>query len=547
MRNARVKPTSFPYEVDGLNGVVRFDSDVGRWDFLDLTGSHGPASLAGAAALSSAAGRPRLDLTLAATDVPLDRSLRAALPDGPAAVWDLLRPAGTADARLEIGWSPDRPVMVAAPEFRVRGASVNLTAFPLPLRDVNVRGGYVPGPEPGGGGVRIDAFAAVHRERTPAGEVELRTAGSGTASHRADGEWVLDLTNVRTDGLSFGPALRAAVPAGLRDALDSVNLRGPVDLRVRQLQMRGLADDPGATTAAWDVAANLARNTAELGADVTFEGGRVTCGGRYDGRAIELDGTLRSPAATLLDHSLSNVSAPFRLRGNRLTVGSPPDSKGRRGGSRLEANAYGGEVRFDAVADLSRGPAYRLWADVTGLRLQTYADRHLGGSNGLRGSVKSTLTLDGRGADLASITGTGTVNVEPAALGELPVVMRLFGALGRQDATMFDRAAADFRVKDETLDFRRIDLMGQAISFRGHGWVSRSGRLGLEFFSRPPDRVNIPFLSRMSAGWMRYTVDGSVTEPRVDASSPLVDMPLKALMSPLLIDGGPARTADGRR
>lgn len=133
--------------------------------------------------------------------------------------------------------------------------------------------------------------------------------------------------------------------------------------------------------------------------------------------------------------------------------------------------------------------------------------------------------------------------MEPAALGELNVVMRLFGALGRRDSTMFDYAGAQFRVADRTVDFRRIDLQGQAISFRGRGTVNLDGRLGLEFFSQPPARWNIPFISQLSTGWVQLVVGGTVQQPRVDAGSPAIDMPIKALMGPLLIDGGPPRTA----
>ena len=546
VRNGRVRPASFPYAVENVSGMVRFDSAEDVWHFEDLRGGHGPATLAGSGALTASANPPRLDLSLAAAGVPLDQDLRAALPAGPAAVWDRLRPTGTAAVRAELGWSPGSPVWVAAPEFSVRDATLHLTAFPLPLRDVKVRGSYQPGPEAGGGAATIAGFSAVSRERTPAGPVDLTTTGGGLAEHRADGSWRVRLEGVNTDGLVFGPALRAALPTDLRDALDALALRGPVNLRVRQLEMRGLSDDPAATTAAWDVAADLTRNTASLGPDVTFAGGRVTCGGRYDGRTTDLSGELRSPRADLMGHTLTDVNGPFRLRGDRLVVGHPPDRRGNRGGARLTADGYGGVVQFDAAANLARGPSYELWADLNGLSLQDYADRHLGGSDSLRGSVKSTLNLAGRGSNLGTVVGTGSVDVEPAALGELSVVMRLFKALNRRDSTMFDYAGAQFRVKDETVDFRRIDLVGQAISFRGRGWVDRRGKLGLNFYSRPPARWQLPIISQLSTGWVQLKVDGEVSNPRIDTFSPALDTPLKAFLGPLLIDGGPTRTARGR-
>ena len=540
----RARPAGFPYELRELSGRVAYDSRDRRWRFDDLRGRHGAATLEGRGVLTGALSPPRLDLALTVRDVPLDRDLRAALPPGPLAVWDLVRPAGTADADLQLAWVPGEPVWAASRRFRVTGGTANLTAFPLPLRNVTVAGSYAPGPEDGGGAVTIDGFSAKHRERTPAGEVDLLTTGSAVAEHRGDGGWRVKLDGLKTDGLTFGPALRAAVPQGLRDGLDAVNLRGPVNLRVRELELRGLADDAEATTAAWEVAADLTRNLADLGPTVRLTGGRVACGGQYDGQKVTLDGVLRSPRADLLDHTLTAVVAPFRLRGDRLVVGTPAGGRPpRRGPQHASADAYGGVVRLDADADLAAGPRYDLRAGLDGLSLRTYADRHLGGSDKLEGSVKAVLNVRGRGADLGTVVGNGAVDVEPAALGELGVVMRLFGALGRKDSTMFDYAGAQFRVRDRTADFSRIELRGQAISFRGRGTVDLDGRLGLEFYSQPPARWNLPILGALSTGWVRLAVGGTIARPRVDAGSPALDAPLKAFLSPLLIDGGPPRTA----
>ena len=544
LTGGRVRPAGFPYEVTGLSGRVAYDSRDLLWRFTDFRGAHGPATVAGRGVLNGAATPPRLDLSLQTAGVPLDRDLRAALPDGPKEVFDLLRPTGAVEADLQLTWTPGDPVWVASRRFRVAGGTAHLTAFPLPLRDVTVAGSYEPAGD--GGKVLIDGFSVIHRERTPAGPVERTTTGEVSARHHDDGSWSVRLDAMKTDGLVFGPELRAAVPQGLRDGLDALHVRGPVNLRVRQMELRGLSGDPAATTAAWDATADLTRNTAELGPTVTLHGGRVACDGQYDGRRTTLKGTLHTPRADLLDHTVTDVRAPFRLVGDRLRVGDPPDGRGnRRGGpaDRGRADAYGGVVRLDADADLSRGPDYRLWANLDGLSLQTYADRHLGGSKNLRGSVKAVLDLAGRGSDLGTLVGRGKVDVEPAALGELNVVMRLFGALGRRDATMFDYAGARFRVGDRAVEFREISLAGQAISFRGRGNVWLDGRLGLEFFSQPPARWNLPLIGALSTGWVRLAVGGTVKRPRVDAGSPVVDAPLKAFLSPLLIDGAPPRTA----
>ena len=556
VRGARVRSAAFPYPIDGLSGAVRFDSADGVWKFTDLAGKHGPAALTGEAAFDLSDGGPgRLELSVVARNVPLDRSLRAALPDGPAAVWDLLAPSGTADVRAEVGWTPGRDVRVAAPAFRVRGGSVTLEPFPLPLREVNVTGSYLPDrSDVGAGRVTIGGFGFAHADRGTAPDgstfpVTLRTSGRGEASHESDGGWSVSFDDVWCDGFVTGPALLTALPDGLRGGAESIDLRGPVNLRVPSAQLRGYADDPAATTAAWQAAADLAGppggNTACLGPTVALGAGVVTCEGSYDGLVATLKGELRAASATAYDHTLTDVEAPFAMRGDVLTVGSPGDPNGRH----AKAVAYGGFVRADATANLAAGPDYRLSASLNGARLAEYAARHMGSADGLRGNVRASATLAGRGDDLRTVVGRGGVEVQPAALGTLPVVLRLFKAVNMGDPTAFDSAAAEFDLADEAVTFRRVDLRGQAISFVGRGRIERRGDLNLQFYSRPPTTVGrIPLINRLATGWIGVDVTGTVGAPAVKTFNQPVDASLRAFLTPLspMLRGPPPRTAGGR-
>ena len=541
-----VRPASFPYAIESLSGGVRFDSDEGVWRFENLRGAHGPARLTGEAAFNMTRAPGRLDLDVTAVGAPLDRAARAALPEGPRVVWDLLDvSAGTVDLRASVGWAPGRPVRVDLPDVRLTGGAFRPECFPLALTDVNASGAYESGAESGAGALRVDSFAYEHADLGEGGRVSLRTTGRGEVRHRGDGAWALSLDDLACDGLVIGPDLRAALSDGLRDAAEALNLRGPIDLRAPSLQFKGVSDGSAETTAAWWAVALLNGNVAELGPTVTLGRGAVTCEGSYDGVRTRLDGTLRTDRAELLDHMLADVTAPYRLVDNLLSVGDLSDPNG----TRLTADAYGGVLRVAALADLSRGPDYRLAAELNGAKLGTYAARQMGGARNLEGNVRGRLSLSGSGADLGAVTGNGEVEVKPAALGELNVVMRLFKAVNMNDPTMFHSAAAQFDLADETAVFRRIDLLGEAISFVGRGRVFLSGGLDLQFYSKPPTTWRMPLVRALSTGWVGVQVGGTISHPAVRTFSPAVQGSLQAFLtplSPLLREPVPRRTAGGR-
>ena len=290
----RARPAGFPYRLEGLSGRVAYDSRDRLWQFEDLRGTHGPANFAGRGVLNGTLDPPRLDLAVTATGVPLDRDLRHALPEGPAAVFDLLRPTGTADADLQLAWSEGEPVWVAARRFRVTGGTANLTAFPLPLRNVSVAGSYAPGPHDGDGTgdgerlLRHPPRADPRRPRRPHDRRRRRGRPprgrllAGHAGRREDGR-----PDIRPGVAGGGPAgfagragraerPRPREPAG-PSAGDAGALGRPRRHHRRVGRRRGPHAERGGTRP-----------------DRVLTGGRVTCDGRYDGRRTDLKGVLRS-------------------------------------------------------------------------------------------------------------------------------------------------------------------------------------------------------------------------------------------------------------
>ena len=547
VRDARVNLTAFPYPVAGLSGTVRYDSNERVWRFADLAGRHGDAALVGAAQLELDPRPGRLAVWVEGENAPLDAELRAALPGTLRDLWDQLRPGGRATFRSEVTWTPGSPAVIALPRFAVRGGSAAPACFPLPLGAVELDGSYRPRFAPGVGRLDVTRFTASHLERVAGagassggaadGTRRVTTTGAASVEHRDDGRWTLRFEDLATPGLPFGPNLRAACPPSMRAGLESLDPRGTADVTADVLEFRGIAGTDAEVTSAWRVNAVLPRNRLSVGFDAELADGRVLLSGTCDGTNCRMDGRLTAPRVSALDHTLEDVDVPFALRGGLLTVGrgDPASAEvlARPRDDRATATAYGGAVALDAVADLNAGPDYRARIDLNGLNLGRYAARELGVTGDVAGVVRGAVNLRGSGPGTDRMTGEGVVKVRPAALYELPMMLRMFSVANYDDPTAFTSADARFNIGRNTVSFSEINLTGKSISFRGKGYVGLNRRLDLMFYSRPAGRTVVPVFSNLWSGWIGVRVRGSLDDYRVTKSVPRLDDSLRLFLEPL--------------
>ena len=136
------------------------------------------------------------------------------------------------------------------------------------------------------------------------------------------------------------------------------------------------------------------------------------------------------------------------------------------------------------------------------------------------------LNLRGKGDSADRMEGEGKLRIAPASLYELPLFVQMFNLpqLRVPDKTAFEQADLDFSVVESRFDFRSIELLGDAMSLRGRGYVRFDGELELEFGSRP-GRGRRRMLQNlfMQAEWIAVRVTGNVGNPHV-AYIPLPDL-----------------------
>jgi hypothetical protein len=118
----------------------------------------------------------------------------------------------------------------------------------------------------------------------------------------------------------------------------------------------------------------------------------------------------------------------------------------------------------------------------------------------------------------------GQLQISPAALYELPVMVALFGDLAKlnfnvPNRTAFDYALLTFDVADESFVFNRMDLVGESLALRGTGRVGFGGDVYLDFYSRPPRPRGLtnPLVSLVLTGatqWAKVEVRGTTGRPQ---------------------------------
>ena len=431
--------TAFPYRISQLSGRIGWTNATGRWDFTNLSGVHDTAAITGSGHFTLLPGLPAvLHLSLDGENVALDRDLKFALGPEVRETWDELGVSGLAKLSTTIDWQSQQKVRVALPKWTLTNGTLNSAAFPYSLSGVSASGSYQPGK------VTVTSFTGTH------GETSISTAC--THEQLPDDSWKLRFTNLRAENILLDADLNRAIPESLQDAWSGVGLSGkPVSLSgVLELRGARIAEQPvdaGFTapgramppedqttmTAAWDLQLVLAGNQLSTGVDLSAVFGVVTAKGTWDGERVMTTGTIDLDSIFAFDHQFTQVKGPFSVVDRQVIVGSrkilTPQPQGAAEfvpiEERISAKAIEGAITLDAFAVLDEKPAYRVKVTLNNGQLQQYAMRYAPRMQNLSGTLNGWLDLSGRGSDKSTISGRGQMQVSPAAIYELPVILQI--------------------------------------------------------------------------------------------------------------------------
>jgi hypothetical protein len=517
----------FPYEINKLTGHITFEGRTKHWKFQELNGRHGTAQLT---AFGDFQGDPvpgTLNLTIRAKNAPLDADLYNALSQSQRTLWQTVNPEGFCDLTTLINWtaSPGQPAIVSFPEsepVRIYNTKIRPKPFPFDMLVKEATLSFDPN-DPRNAGKQhceILSFQAFHDQ------AEIRA--KGWAELARDGEWQLHLNDVNATNLEPNIQLRAALPESWGTTLDRIAQTGSLSIENSEMDCRGDITGQRNTTAQWALNMEFFDCAFNAGLDVSHVYGVVTANGVWDGFHIKNGGRIHLETAEVLEMPFTSVRGPYSQNDIEVNLGArqvferdsalsqiDPDT-------RIKARAYGGELLIDAHVDMRPDGKYQFFTELNNARLESYAALHIPDQRNLRGVVTAWMSLTGFGDDPANLEGSGQLRISPAALLELPVMVKLLGSLSQlnlnvQNLTAFNYALVNFNVRDKAFWLRPVDLVGDSVSFRGEGSVDFTGAVNLDFYSRPARTraASIPLISGLFTNWSKIEVRGTTERPHV--------------------------------
>lgn len=513
----------FPYALRRFSGRVAYASKNRSWVFEDLEGFRNHARVTGSGWINGEQNPPQLHLDVAVKDASFNRDLHRALGDDLQALWDHIEPSGQFDMDMDVDWATvgGAPPLISVPKLTLRGGGLKPESFPYRLDQVTAELRYEPTrpDDEETGRVVIERLVGRHGNTT--------VDAAGWADHRSNGDWTLHFDRLVAKNVVANTDLLSALPESLREAFQVLNPTAPFGIENTELEFRGRGDPSVPVTAAWYTETVLDGGAISAGMDLENVRGRVTNSGSYGPDGLINQGEVRLDSVEVLDHTLTNVRGPYRIVDTELIIGSPevftrsPQSVPLTG--RITADAFTGRLTCDAMVSLSEPGAYRVFVTARDADLRTYATIHMPKERNMDGKMNGWIYLYGLGSSENDIKGSGQLQISPAAIYEMPVIVNLLNAV-RLDLSVPDRVAfryglLNFRVMNSNFLFDQIDLVGNSISFRGRGRIGFDSRVNLDFYSKPPQsRGGVPILSQLVSGatstWVHVKVGGTLDKSR---------------------------------
>ncbi|MFN0195506.1 MAG: hypothetical protein ACKVT0_02075 [Planctomycetaceae bacterium] len=536
IRDGTMQYEKFPYRLVDLNGHLVYSSANDRWSATNVTAKRNNGIIQAEAHFNSPAHSHDLSLTLTGSQVPLDGNLQQALPDGLRKAWESIDLRGTADLSAVVLWNQGEKVELSLPSVEVTSGSMQLDKFRFPLEQIKSKFSYHQGV------VQFQSFLGRHDE--------TQVRAKGTMQLHDDGGWKLNLDPIYVDDLNPNRSFRRALSPELMQVVELVNPQHPLSMSGKVAFEQKMVEDVSAPmTATFDIETILTGNSMDAGIELKSLFGRVTSVGTWDGYQCEMLGAIDLESMLAHGYYITQVQGPYRWQNQQLVVGSQKMIDSLKATlpqnpvplqERLSGKVIGGILTMDSVIDAGTPPPeespgkYQVVLTLSDGKLETYAAQYLTEQKDLRGVVNAWMNLHGSTSDEESLRGRGQMQISPAALYELPVMVQILQLVrpGPTEKAAFQYVFLDFNVIHQRVEFSVIDLVGDTISLRGRGTATLDGKLDLDFYSTmTQNQLSIPVVSKLlgeaTKGWVGVKVRGEVNHPEAEVQ------PLKNLDSAL--------------
>ena len=525
----------FPYPLENVSGTLDIRPDY--WEFRDFCGTHNGGTFRCRGRSDRRPGGGELSVTIEGSNVPLDCELEAAIrKEALKKAWKTLTPGGAIDFDARVHHMPENPEPEIAVTVAPRRCTISPTFFSYPLTD-------------------LTGTVYYHQHQVELSRMQARHGRTSVSVDKAkvvlkpEGGVSVDMGELACDPLVADEDLMQALPLAVRKTVGALQSEHPLALRTR-LTVDVPEDKSVATNVYWDGELDLNDATLVAGVQMQHVTGKLCCRGSYQGSMRELLGNIELGQASLFGQPLRNLRSLVRL------VPSEPD---RVCLPNLTAQLFGGDVGGSVRVDYHDGFQYDVNLTASQIKLEELGhENRLGPKARLSGLAGARLFLHGQGADVHGLEGNGVIDVPNGKMCNLPLLLPLLKVLSLRlpDDTAFEEAHVVFGIHGDRVEFRRLDLYGDAVSLSGQGSMNLNGSdLNLDFFAvwaralqfMPPviDQIPAKFGQALLKIKMRGDVRGKVECTKV-LLPPVVE-PLKQFINRVRSrgNGGGSPVPDG--
>ena len=230
--------------------------------------------------------------------------------------------------------------------------------------------------------------------------------------------------------------------------------------------------------AAWDISLECQQASIQGATLIRGINGGVRLIGRSDERVAYRAGELALDSLLWKDVQLTNVRGPFWGDAVHCLMGEPACQQQNQPLRRMTADAYGGSLATNIELEHGTNPSYKLDLHLGGANLARFANERLGGPNDMNGTISGKLVVAGTGSSTQTLRGAGELHVVDANIYELPLLVSMLKVLRNRtpNSTAFNRCDMEFAIQGEHINFRQLNLLGDAVSLYGKGEADFSRR-----------------------------------------------------------------------
>ncbi len=514
----------FRYPLENIEGDLDIRPDD-SWEFRNFSATHNGCRVTTWGNSQPTRNGPRLVINIQGQGLVLNSELEAALQPELKEAWQSFHPTGRIDFTARVT-SLGQLVADIVVNVTPRDCTIRPNVFPYLLSHLNGQLRYE------NRHVHLEKVQAVH-------DGSVMTLDQIDVYLKPEGGVFARLDNLQGTPLVVNDDLRRAMPEVLRNICESVDLHDPVRLKT-DLRISTFANNSRPAIVYWDGELNVTDATLHAGVALEHLTGKIACRGSCQGDQLKTEPGHSPLVGNLLIQDATILKQPFRNLHASLEV---PENHSNtlllRG---IHSTIFGGEVYGESKVELGPNPAYELNLTGSQIRLEDFARHNLKPGVKMTGAAGARLYLAGRGKDIQTLSGSGTLDVPKGRMYELNILMDLLKILNLRvpDGTAFEEAHAAFSIRGDRVTINRLDLLGTPVSLGGKGQMRIDGSdLNLEFYAvwarvmqvlppiinEIPKEVSKQFLKIKMQGTLGVKVD-TIKEP-----VPILVEPLKELLN----------------